>query len=65
MKLFIALFFGLTLFGRETFGQSSCNDFHFGFCDISLGGVIDSFQLPASESAIAICQKACQVGSNT
>jgi hypothetical protein len=41
--------------------EFSCSDFHFGFCDVELGGVIDTFHLPPSENAIEICQKACQV----
>ena len=60
MKIFLILF-GVLLFDKAN-GEFTCNDFHFGYCDITLGGVIDSFELTPSDSAISLCQKACQVG---
>ena len=42
-------------------GDFICQDFHFGACDVELGGVIDSFELPPSPTAAETCQRACQV----
>ena len=60
----LSLLLGIVIFHQNANAQFSCNDFHFGFCDISLGGVIDSFSLPYSESAISVCQSACKVKTN-
>ena len=49
------------LYVSSSAGELGYNSFHFGACHVDLGGIIDSFPLPASPNANEICQKACQV----